>query len=591
MPAYDPEIQENDRTLTDVPATDDGLLELPVYPLIHFIRSDVEENIDTSLTWSQLTTPEINFTVVRPLVLKYAKAHNPAVVYAMLVVRSHFQSLAENNLAFTGIIQTRASLCELLAVKLLRHFTSSQVELTTVLTHPWSPLQSAPDRVVEQVKIIVGDNPAYLDEAASVLEVAISTESKHFCSSPLVQNIITDIWMGRVVFSTSSTRSLVQDNYKSKAVSIYDPRDAPFFDHYRLRVPRYRAIMEFVNFAVLLFLFIVCLSSKNLSHITASEVVFMVFVLGFMLDEFAASQEHGWTSRLFEVQIRFISSHFFIFLAYFGLRIKGIIHHDEWYSDLAFDILSCGACILFPRMAFFSISNNVGHPVCHPPRSFPPRLAQCVSSALKGMIADFLYFIAIAAICFSGLLFTLHGLAGDKWPVKDIGWLMVQIWFGNTSLSFEEATSFHPIFGPILMASITEFFRHLVLISILSNTFARINEASTEEFLFQFAISTLEGVKADAVLVYQPPFNLAAYAILSVLSWFFSPRVVHTANVFMIRVTSFPMLVAIACYERFVLPGPGLVESSKGVASVLYNIVPRQVQDLPFFEYVLYFVV
>jgi len=52
----------------------------------------------------------------------------------------------------------------------------------------------------------------------------------------------------------------------------------------------------------------------------------------------------------------------------------------------------------------------------------------------------------------------------------------------------------------------------------------------------------------------------------------------------MIRVTSFPMLVAIACYERFVLPGPGLLESSKGVASALYNIVPRQVQDLPFFD-------
>ena len=28
---------------------------------------------------------------------------------------------------------------------------------------------------------------------------------------------------------------------------------------------------------------------------------------------------------------------------------------------------------------------------------------------------------------------------------------MVQIWFGNTYLSFQQASSFHPFFGPILM--------------------------------------------------------------------------------------------------------------------------------------------
>ena len=89
----------------------------------------------------------------------------------MLVVRSHFQSLAENDLAFAAIIQTRANLCELLAMKLLRRFTSSQVELATVLTHAWDPLQSAPNRVVEQVKTIIGDNPANLHDPMSVLEV------------------------------------------------------------------------------------------------------------------------------------------------------------------------------------------------------------------------------------------------------------------------------------------------------------------------------------------------------------------------------------------------------------------------------------
>lgn len=38
--------------------------------------------------------------------------------------------------------------------------------------------------------------------------------------------------------------------------------------------------------------------------------------------------------------------------------LSDISGHTE-YSDMAFDVLACGACILFPRLAFFAVSNNV----------------------------------------------------------------------------------------------------------------------------------------------------------------------------------------------------------------------------------------
>ena len=122
--------------------------------------------------------------------------------------------------------------------------------------------------------------------------------------------------------------------------------------------------------------------------------------------------------------------------------------------------------------------------------------------ALRAMIAEFVFFVCIAAICFSGLLFTLHTLSanGSKpWSWKSIAWLMVQVWFGNTYLSFTQASSFHPIFGPFLMTGFAALSNTLlltsksewrgnvysdstgelmtlpVLISILSNTFARID--------------------------------------------------------------------------------------------------------------------
>lgn len=61
-------------------------------------------------------------------------------------------------------------------------------------------------------------------------------------------------------------------------------------------------------------------------------------------------------------------------------------------------MLSCDrenlASSCLTRLAFFAISNNV------------------VILALRGMIVEFLFFILIAAICFSGLLFTLWDLGG-----------------------------------------------------------------------------------------------------------------------------------------------------------------------------------
>lgn len=98
------------------------------------------------------------------------------------------------------------------------------------------------------------------------------------------------------------------------------------------------------------------------------------------------------------------------------------------------------------------------------------------------MIAEFIFFMAVASVCFSGLLFTLWTLgknpgmhyaqscltgvsAAGTWKLRSIMWLMVQIWFGNTYLSFAQAESFHPIFGPILMTCFAALSNTLLITS------------------------------------------------------------------------------------------------------------------------------
>lgn len=63
--------------------------------------------------------------------------------------------------------------------------------------------------------------------------MAITTHAKYFLSSPVTQQVVNDIYSGRVVFSTMANRSILADNYKPRAIEIYNPYNSPFIDHYR----------------------------------------------------------------------------------------------------------------------------------------------------------------------------------------------------------------------------------------------------------------------------------------------------------------------------------------------------------------------
>jgi hypothetical protein len=58
------------------------------------------------------------------------KAHKSyAIVYALLANAGQFQQEAEQRAAYSGVSATRASLCELLATKILKDFTPRELVL------------------------------------------------------------------------------------------------------------------------------------------------------------------------------------------------------------------------------------------------------------------------------------------------------------------------------------------------------------------------------------------------------------------------------------------------------------------------------
>lgn len=160
----------------------------------------------------------------------------------------------------------------------------------------------------------------------------------------VTQRVITAIWEGRVVYTSSSFLDILPgpsfrvqssqcscsclsfaDRWKVQETRLYSIKNAPILDHYRLRVrtlpvsllarppsylpfffaAKYRAILEQFTFLVLFFSFLsVVLNHRRrdpdlpVSALSSHELWFFVYALGYSLDKLASIMEHGWSVSL-----------------------------------------------------------------------------------------------------------------------------------------------------------------------------------------------------------------------------------------------------------------------------------------------------
>lgn len=210
--------------------------------------------------------------------------------------------------------------------------------------------------------------------------------------------------------------------------------------------------------------------------------------------------------------------------------------------------------------------------------------------SLRAMIVQFLMLMLISTFCFLGFFYALWILGRSKgFAAGQISWWMLDLYFGLDATGFEKATHFHHILGPVLMvtyACLSNTLLLTVLVSILSNTFATINEDAEAEAMYRKAVSTIEGVKSDALFSYQPPVNLLALLIMLPASYVLTPRWFHKVNVFMIRLTSFPILLLIAGYERQAkrTGSTNFSETMESTVESLVDALPRQLTRLSLFD-------
>ena len=147
--------------------------------------------------------------------------------------RVEFVRLANTSLSLATLSTSRASLCELLAIRLFRAWSERTVELAHVLLTPWDLYKGCGEDVRKKLEeegedevqsvgnaLEVSTHMLYISRILLTLtisatipsQMAIRSKSKRFIKSPSCQKVIEGVWSGRVVYqAASNSHAIISD--------------------------------------------------------------------------------------------------------------------------------------------------------------------------------------------------------------------------------------------------------------------------------------------------------------------------------------------------------------------------------------------
>ncbi|KAH7130447.1 hypothetical protein B0J11DRAFT_252223 [Dendryphion nanum] len=586
---YDGEDEDEDNDLRRqqdgplLPVFSEFLDRIPIYNTTHSIRIIIIQRCETTLSWDQLRSPQVSQFLVKPIQQQILGDNfSRGTLYCLLANCLQFRKEGEMNPGNIGVSKTRALMCELLAMRLLKEFSTR--ELIDALSYDFDPLQglSAPGTgTATPGGNMMRQSPRHA--RISTLEISIRAQAKKFLAHPLVVQQLEAIWAGTIVFHSMADnlhrkpaptrtrhfstftedvspgrggpsrrlsptkRSIGQTQLLSaplvrRTVTLYDPHDASLFKLSRLRVPRYRNLFSTISFAIMLGLFLAVLAEKS-DDITALEVLFWFWSAGYMLDEIVGFSEQGFGLYIMSVWNAFDLGILLMFMVYYVLRLYGILMPDvaskHSIARMAYDVLGSTAVLLFPRL-FSSLDHY---------RYFSQLLI-----AFRMMAMDLIAILMLIIISCSGF-FVAFTLAFKK----DLGagnaaYALFQLVMGFTPAAWDLWPEYN-LLGKALLTLflfICHFLIVTILITVLTNSFMAIIQNANEEHQFLFAVNTISMVKSDALFSYIAPTNIIGWLVIP-LKYCMPFKKFIRMNRMIIKATHIPILFSIFLYERVLL--------------------------------------
>lgn len=328
--------------------------------------------------------------MVKPVQQQILDSHfSRATLYALLANCLQFQKEGQTNPGNVGVCMSRAMMCQLLAMRLLKEYSTR--ELIDALLYDFDPLRGVapPTRPGNAAPSAAWMRARAAVARISTIEIAIRAQAKKFLAHPLIVEQLEAVWAGTIVFHSAADHlhrkpekahnpprfrsygavesqpdsmhrtkqnatgaATHEEPLARKSVTLYDPREASLFKLSRLRVPRYRQFFSTCSYAIMLGLFLAVLVEKP-RDITALEVVFWFWSAGFMLDEVVGFSEQGFGLYIMSVWNAIDLGILLLFVTYYVLRLYSIIVPDlrkHRIARAAYDVLASTAVLLFPRL-------------------------------------------------------------------------------------------------------------------------------------------------------------------------------------------------------------------------------------------------
>jgi hypothetical protein len=279
---------EEATTRSDISGSGDG----ETFALIQTLRTQLVDGVQEPYTWSELCSTGFQITVLRPLIDACKRNPSPALFFALLLCRIQFQLEGQAEIATTSLFEARASVCELLCIRLCASYAdpSQTFQLCRILTICYNPFAGcASDMFLhrEDAKEIQELQLEGYKSASNALEMAILSEAKQFIATPIIQRVVNELYWGRITYLPPSHYSLLHDNYKLRGAELYSSRNRPLLDHQLLRVPAVRGFIDRSTFVLMVALFFAFQREQYQVRVSGWEVLYNLVTLGFCLDEAA----------------------------------------------------------------------------------------------------------------------------------------------------------------------------------------------------------------------------------------------------------------------------------------------------------------
>lgn len=548
----------------------------------------INQKVVLSLKYEQLKSPEIRMSVIRPLVLKIMEVSNlkslqqqfnfscgdydtpqfaplnygsmpgsdhnisaisTNVIYVLLLLRYEYMIQWENNLVMYDLLTTKANICELIAIRLLREYRSHD-RINLLFLNPMRHHYEE-NALLKHTK--------HLD-CFNTLELSILSKSKKFLSQPVIVQILDRIYNGELIVKDQQEElSNIQSalDYESGlsqvSLEILDETDTEKnvvnykFSKITMRkvivrahvVPKYQSLVINIKYGFLAILFFVLvLRHKNRSGDAEGNlfgkllsVLFWMLALSFNFDimlklmhiEFKFLKKIVWT--FFDVVIVILIDTSFVLRVLMGL--------DRISSQTYYSVFSLISVLLFPRM--LSVLNNY--------EFFNMMIVSFkkMSWNMIAMVCLFLSLIFGFFLCFISLTIDL--------TTSEVAYTMVQLFFGFTPAVWDHWNNYSSLGRAIQISYLflIQFIVATILAIVLSNVFAKVSETNKEEF---------EYLKTTNLIIYLKWGNL---------HWAANTKKSAVVSAFnsIVNIFKFPIIVIIYFYELLIKDNKRLMQKQQ----------------------------